>query len=133
MNDTLTTFCPLCFSPHLYSSTRSFSFPLPPCIIPLVMCQYDYGVQEVSSLKRMWVFFVPLFKRPSAPPLMHLHISLQLSFHRTYWCFPTVRSSQSTSQHSPFLPKFCYSLLVIIYNSSHTLAITQLKTLDCLV
>lgn len=52
--------------PQLVSALLS---PLPPCIIPLVMCQCNFGVQDVSSPKRMCFFFFScaLFKHPSTP------------------------------------------------------------------
>lgn len=62
-----------CFrSPSSVSSAPSLS-SLPPCIIPLIMCQCNFGVQDVSSLKRMCVcvlfFFLGALFESSSPPL----------------------------------------------------------------
>lgn len=66
---------------------------LPPCTIPLLMCHSNFGVQDVSSRKRMCFFLCGLFEDPSTPPLLRSHILSQLYFQRTYRRFPTVQSS----------------------------------------
>lgn len=53
-----------------------FSFPLPPCIIPLVMCQCNFGVQDMSSLQRMCFFLYPIWA-----PLLWYSRTFFSSFH----------------------------------------------------
>lgn len=66
---------------------------LPPCTIPLLMCHSNFGVQDVSSRKRMCFLCVAYLRNPSTPPLLRSHILSQLYFQRTYRRFPTVQSS----------------------------------------
>lgn len=73
-----------CFlSPSSSSSVGAAPFlsSLPPCIIPLIMCQCNFGVQDVSSLKRMCFFFfpVPYLRAALLPSLSQPHILQQLS------------------------------------------------------
>lgn len=126
----------LCFS-------SSFAFPLPlsplpPCIIPLVMCQCNFGVQDVSSLKRM-CFLCPVW----APPLLcyshtffsrflfreHICAVFQLYSHlkpicagfQQWWSRShTFAITELESLHWPGSAGCCFSLLVLCMHTSHT-------------
>lgn len=119
------------FAPLL--SLSPFLSSLPPCIIPLIMCQCNFGVQDVSSLKRMCVFFLFFFLVPylSTPPPLTVtaahsstaFFSLDLSLLSNY----TIAASP-TEHHSFVLTRVSFQIWRC---QSHAFAISDMKTPDC--
>lgn len=80
-------------------------------------------------LSKECVFLCPIWA-PLHPSLLESHILLQLSFPRTYHCFPTVGSLLAPLSIT-VLSQLVFLVFFLRQCQSHTFAITGLKALDC--
>lgn len=96
------------------------------------MCQCNFGVQDVSSLSRMCVFFCARFEdphlHPSTPPRLQLHILLQLfREHVTaFWLYDI----SGLSEHHCFVLNCLFLPLLSILVIADVSASTHMKRLD---
>lgn len=101
---------------------------LPPCTIPLLMCHSNFGVQDVSSRKRMCFFCVAYLRTP--PPLL----CYALTFFPSFIFREHIAAFQLYNHRQPIWTRWWVFFSTSCpfssdTSQSHTFAITQLKTL----